>query len=47
MEKLLSVVVPVYKVEPYIDKCLGSLLVSPDLMEKLVCETLPRDIQAD
>lgn len=35
MEKLLSVVVPVYKVEPYIDKCLNSLLVSPDLMEKL------------
>lgn len=33
--KLLSVIVPVYKVEAYINKCLDSLLVSPDQMEKL------------
>lgn len=32
---LLSIIVPVYKVEPYINKCLDSLIVSPDLMEKL------------
>lgn len=35
MEKLLTIVVPVYKVEPYINKCLDSLLVSPELMRKL------------
>ena len=35
MQKLLTIVVPVYKVEAYINKCLDSLLVSPDLMEKL------------
>ena len=35
MQKLLTIVVPVYKVEPYINKCLDSLIVSPDLMEKL------------
>ena len=35
MQKLLTVVVPVYRVEAYINKCLDSLLVSPDLMEKL------------
>lgn len=35
MQKLLTVIVPVYKVEAYIDKCLGSLVVSPELMEKL------------
>lgn len=35
MQKLLTVVVPVYKVEAYIDKCLESLVVSPELMEKL------------
>ena len=29
MEKLLSIVIPVYKVEKYIDKCISSLLV-PD-----------------
>lgn len=28
MQKLLTIVVPVYKVEPYINKCLDSLLVS-------------------
>lgn len=35
MEKLLTIVVPVYKVEAYINKCLDSLLVSSELMEKL------------
>lgn len=34
MEKLLTVVVPVYKVEPYINKCLESLVVSEDQMER-------------
>lgn len=34
--KLLSIIVPVFKVEPYIDKCLSSLILeSPFLMEKL------------
>lgn len=32
---LLTVVVPVYKVEAYINKCLDSLIVTPELMEKL------------
>ena len=35
MQKLLTVVVPVYRVEAYINKCLDSLLVSPGLLEKL------------
>lgn len=35
MQKLLTIVVPVYKVEPYINKCLDSLVISPELMEKM------------
>ena len=35
MQKLLSIVIPVYKVEPYINKCLDSLVLAPELMEKL------------
>ena len=35
MEKLLTVVVPVYKVEQYINKCLESLVVPEDQMERL------------
>ncbi len=35
MQKLLTVVVPVYKVEAYINKCLDSLLMPPDLMQKM------------
>lgn len=35
MQKLLTIVIPVYKVEPYIDKCLDSIVISPDLMQKL------------
>ena len=35
MQKVLTIVIPVYKVEAYINKCLDSLLVSPELMEKL------------
>ena len=35
VSKLLTVVVPVYKVEPYINKCLDSLLVPAGQMEKL------------
>ena len=34
--KLLTIVVPVYKVEPYIDKCLSSLILEdPELMDAL------------
>lgn len=32
MNKLLSIVIPVYKVEKYIDKCIGSLIV-PDVKQ--------------
>lgn len=35
VEKLLTVVVPVYKVEPYINKCLDSLLVPGEQLDKL------------
>jgi glycosyltransferase involved in cell wall biosynthesis len=35
MDKLLTVVVPVYKVEKYIKKCLDSLIVPNELMERL------------
>lgn len=35
MEKLLTVVVPVYKVEQYINKCLESLIVPEKQMERL------------
>ena len=35
MEKLLTIIIPVYKVEAYINKCLDSLIIAPELMEKL------------
>lgn len=35
MNKLLTVVIPVYKVEKYISKCLDSLIVSDDVMKKV------------
>ena len=35
MGKLLSVIIPVYKVEPYINKCLDSLIIEPELMDKM------------
>ena len=35
MNKLLSIIIPVYKVEPYINKCLDSLIVAPEIMEKM------------
>lgn len=35
MDKIITIVVPVYKVEQYINKCLESLVVPHDLMEKL------------
>lgn len=35
MEKILTVVVPVFKVEQYINKCLDSLLISDELMKKI------------
>lgn len=35
MDKLLTVVVPVYKVEKYINKCLDSLIVTEEQMKKL------------
>lgn len=34
-EKLLSIIVPSYNMEKYLPKCLGSLVVAPELMEKL------------
>ena len=33
-EKILSVIIPSYNSRPYLDKCLGSLVV-PDIMDKL------------
>lgn len=35
MQKLLTIVIPVYKVEQYINKCLDSLIIAPELMEKM------------
>lgn len=35
MKKVLTIVIPVYKVEAYINKCLDSLLIDPALMKKL------------
>ena len=35
MNKLLTIVIPVYKVEDYITKCLDSLIIAPELMEKM------------
>ena len=35
MDKLLTIVVPVYKVEKYINKCLDSLIVPDDQMKKI------------
>lgn len=35
MNKVLTIVIPVYKVEAYINKCLDSLVLSPELMEKI------------
>ena len=33
--KLLSIIVPSYNMEKYLPKCLGSLVVAPELMERL------------
>ena len=35
MDKLLTIVIPVFKVEAYINKCLDSLIIAPELMDKL------------
>ena len=35
MQKLVTIVIPVYKVEAYINKCLDSLVIEPELMEKM------------
>ena len=35
MNKILTIVIPVYKVEQYINKCLDSLIIAPELMEKM------------
>lgn len=35
MNKLLTIIVPVYNVENYINKCLNSLIIAPVLMEKM------------
>lgn len=34
-KELLTIIVPVYKVEAYIKKCLDSLIIAPELMEKM------------
>ena len=50
MEKLITVVVPVYKVEPYIDKCLSSLIVPEEqlpLLEVIVVNDGTPDRSAD
>ena len=35
MEKLLTIVVPTYNMEKYLDKCLTSLIVEEPLMSQL------------
>ena len=35
MDKIVSIVVPVFKVEAYINKCLDSLIIAPALMERM------------
>lgn len=35
MKKVLSIVVPSYNMEKYLPRCLGSLVVTPELMERL------------
>lgn len=35
MKKLISIVIPVYNVEAYIKKCLDSLIIAPELMDKM------------
>lgn len=35
MKKILTVIVPSYNMEKYLPKCLGSLVVAPELMERL------------
>jgi len=35
MEKILTVVVPTYNMEKYLDRCLSSLIVDDDIMDKL------------
>lgn len=34
-DKIVSIIIPVFKVEPYINKCLDSLIIAPELMEKM------------
>ena len=35
MQKLLTIVIPTYNMQDYLHRCLGSLIVMPDLMEQL------------
>lgn len=35
VDKILSIIVPSYNMEQYLPKCLGSLIVAPELMERL------------
>ena len=35
LSKILTVIVPSYNMEKYLPKCLGSLVVAPELMERL------------
>ena len=34
-DKILTIIIPSYNMEKYLPKCLGSLIVAPELMEKL------------
>ena len=34
-DKIISIIVPSYNMEKYLPKCLGSLVVAPDQMERL------------
>ena len=35
MEKVLTVVIPTYNMERYLERCLSSLVISPGMMEEL------------
>ena len=35
MEKILTIVIPTYNMEKYLNRCLSSLVVEPDWMDKL------------
>ena len=35
MNKVITIVIPTYNMERYLDRCLNSLIIAPDLMDKL------------